>query len=374
MFLRTYCVQKFKSENLPKFNLKIKIKIMKKNLAIISLFTLFSINSFSQTPSYLPTDNLVGWWPFNGNANDESGNGNHGTAFNVDLSSDRFNNTNKCYHFSEVNDYILVQNNEILSLDSNFSVSLWFYSENMSMFNSFISKSSCNNPELKGYVCGLQDFNTLGENSKIHFQSYPYFYDATPTLPEESGIVDLNMWYHFVVTFDKSTNNLVYYLNGEFIESKELFFDISQTDLDLIFGNHFNTTYQSCIGSFMNGNLDDIGIWNRVLTRKEVDDLYRAEDTNVTSNINHPIDFGGKVECYPNPTTDVINIDLSGLNDYSGQKLRIMNLSGQIVYEENVNQSKVVIDVKSLLSSGIYVLNTVDRNGTITSTNKFVVQ
>ena len=372
MFLRTYCVQKFKSENLPKFNLK--IKIMKKNLAIISLFTLFSINSFSQTPSYLPTDSLLGWWPFNGNANDESGVGNHGTVFNATLSSDRFNNEDKSYYFNEANDYILVQNNEILTLDSNFSISLWFYSENTSIFNSFISKASCNNPEIKGYVCGLQDFNTLGMNSKIHFQSYPYFYDATPTLPEESGIVDLNMWYHFVVTFDKSTNNLIYYLNGEFIESKELFFDISQTDLDLIFGNHFNTTYQSCIGSFTNGNLDDIGIWNRVLTDKEIDDLYQAVDTNVISNITHPIDFEGKVECYPNPTTDVINVDLSGLNDYSGQKLRIMNLSGQIVYEENVNQSKVVIDVKSLLSSGIYVLNTVDQNGNVTSTNKFVVQ
>jgi hypothetical protein len=124
----------------------------------------------------------------------------------------------------------------------------------------------------------------------------------------------------------------------------------------------------------MIGKLDDIGIWNRVLTDKEIDDLYRAVDTNVISNITHPTDFGGKVECYPNPTTDVINVDLSGLNDYSGQKLRIMNLSGQIVYEENVNQSKVVIDVKSVMTSGIYVLNTVDRNGTITSTNKFVVQ
>jgi hypothetical protein len=125
---------------------------------------------------------------------------------------------------------------------------------------------------------------------------------------------------------------------------------------------------------YFEGDIDDIGMWNRVLTNKEIDDLYQSVNTNVSSNITYPVDFGSKVECYPNPTTDVINVDLSNLNDYSGQKLRIMNLSGQIVYEENVNQNKMVIDVKSLLSSGIYVLNTVDQHSNITSTNKFVVQ
>jgi hypothetical protein len=117
-------------------------------------------------------------------------------------------------------------------------------------------------------------------------------------------------------------------------------------------------------------------MWNRALSKDEVEKVYNAIPSTTTdvNDHTHPTDFGGKVECYPNPTTDVINVDLSDLTDYSGQKLRIMNLSGQIVYEENVNQSKVVIDVKSLLSSGIYVLNTVDRNGTTTSTNKFVVQ
>jgi hypothetical protein len=114
-------------------------------------------------------------------------------------------------------------------------------------------------------------------------------------------------------------------------------------------------------------------MWNRDLNEDEVFKLYRDSNSQNPTNTDNP-NIVINIDVFPNPTTDVINIDLSGLNDYSGQKLRIMNLSGQIVYEENVNQSKVVIDVKSLLSSGIYVLNTVDRNGTITSTNKFVVQ
>ena len=57
---------------------------------LVLCFVLFgSINA--QVPSYVPSNGLVGWWGFNGNANDESGNGNNGTVFGASLSTDRFN-------------------------------------------------------------------------------------------------------------------------------------------------------------------------------------------------------------------------------------------------------------------------------------------
>ena len=62
---------------------------MKKNILLI-LFLGFTIFSFGQVPSYVPTNGLVGWWGFNGNANDESGNGNNGTVNGATLIADRF--------------------------------------------------------------------------------------------------------------------------------------------------------------------------------------------------------------------------------------------------------------------------------------------
>jgi hypothetical protein len=54
-----------------------------------------------------PTNGLVGYWPFNGNANDESGNGNHGTVQNgAALTSDRAGNTESAYFFDAVDDSI----------------------------------------------------------------------------------------------------------------------------------------------------------------------------------------------------------------------------------------------------------------------------
>jgi hypothetical protein len=62
---------------------------MKHKLLLTALLvvTIFSITK-AQVPSYVPSNGLVGWWPFNGNANDETGNGNNGTVNGATLTTD----------------------------------------------------------------------------------------------------------------------------------------------------------------------------------------------------------------------------------------------------------------------------------------------
>ena len=48
-------------------------------------------------PSNIPTDGLIAYYPFNGNANDASGNGNHGTVNGATLTTDRNNNADNAY-------------------------------------------------------------------------------------------------------------------------------------------------------------------------------------------------------------------------------------------------------------------------------------
>jgi len=73
---------------------------MKKNLfTALAVGLCITANLMAQVPSYVPTNGLVGWWPFNGNANDESGNGNNGTVNGATLTADRFGNNSKSYSF-----------------------------------------------------------------------------------------------------------------------------------------------------------------------------------------------------------------------------------------------------------------------------------
>jgi hypothetical protein len=65
----------------------------KKNLLMtaIAIFGLATITFGQTVPSYVPTSGLVGWWPFTGNANDSSGNGNNGTVLAGTTISSSFN-------------------------------------------------------------------------------------------------------------------------------------------------------------------------------------------------------------------------------------------------------------------------------------------
>jgi len=61
---------------------------------LLLLFLFITSFAYSQVPNYVPSNGLVGWWPFNGNANDESANTNNGTVNGPSLTSDRFGNSN----------------------------------------------------------------------------------------------------------------------------------------------------------------------------------------------------------------------------------------------------------------------------------------
>jgi hypothetical protein len=68
----------------------------------------------SNTASFVVTEpadlsrGLVAYYPLNGNADDMSGNGNHGTVDGATLTQDRFGNQNSAYSFDGVNDYISI--------------------------------------------------------------------------------------------------------------------------------------------------------------------------------------------------------------------------------------------------------------------------
>ena len=100
---------------------------MKSLLLTAAVFMGFTAASLAQNlPGYVPTNGLVGWWPFNGNANDESGNGYNGTVTGPALTPDRFGNGNSAYNFDGVDDYIIIQNNSN-QLAYEFTFSAWVF-------------------------------------------------------------------------------------------------------------------------------------------------------------------------------------------------------------------------------------------------------
>jgi hypothetical protein len=72
------------------------------------------------------SDGLMAYYPFNGNANDETGNGYNGTVYGATLNNDRVGNPDSAYSFDGAQDYIDMGTSLDFPCASSYSVSVWF--------------------------------------------------------------------------------------------------------------------------------------------------------------------------------------------------------------------------------------------------------
>ena len=270
-------------------------------------FLLISTIIQSQTlPSYLPSNGLVGWWPFNGNANDESGNGYNGIVTGASLSSDRFGISNSSYEFlgqtqAGTDNTIVLVNNVIdvpgfnPGLTNQITISLWSntYDSNN---GSFLQRRVDNSID---FACGSEGshFGSVGICSSVNTTSN-------------------NTWHHHIYSYDGSV--IKHYIDGLLDLSVAGTGNIGNNTSMMNFGKyiyHGGLTHYF----FFNGKLDDIAIYNRALTPSEITALYNGTTsisgcTNATAcnyNASATLDDGS---CTFPPQT-YLNCDGTCIND-----------------------------------------------------------
>jgi hypothetical protein len=246
---------------------------MKKTLLILAVFT-FGITAFSQIPNYVPSNGLVGWWPFNGNANDESGNGNNGTVNGATLANDRFGNANQAYGFDGVDDFVEITDNPNYSfmLNSTYSVNIWFRLTNLGSTQAFIGQGDGDGlNQNRFWRISYYSNNNISNHIRGDL-SDPF--DTKNLFPWSS----INQW-HMVTMVRNYNNNLKMYIDGGLIDTDTDITGIASPftqQRNLYIGAFFNS-YPNILMQFLNGSLDDISIWNRALTECEIQDLYHAQ-------------------------------------------------------------------------------------------------
>jgi hypothetical protein len=246
---------------------------MKTKLIFIAIISTFNI--FSQIPSYIPSNGLLGWYPFNGNANDESTLGTNGTVNNVTLTSDRNNISNKAYYFNGVNsDIDLGINQSINSISNDFTISYWFNATNL---GSIITNQ------------GAMILASCGDNWRFNSRIVNDGRIGVSYIPDGNGSnwvgansiansVILNQWICFVMTRNGSTNNV--YVNGNLITSSQLTNSPIQNSNNII--TKIGRNFPSGQGQeYFTGKIDDIGFWNRALTTQEITNLYVGCNLNL---------------------------------------------------------------------------------------------
>jgi hypothetical protein len=363
------------------------MKKMKKIILLASLA--FSINAIAQVPSYVPTNGLVGWWPFNGNANDESGNGNNGTNLNnVGFDQDRFGNNSASLVFPNFNSKIWIPFDLLgpLPCSNDHSFSFWVKLNSQASQNgNQQSIAFCN-----GRLPGQSGINAFGN----WYYLYPNnvlegaWYDRSQTRSIDS--ITTNTWHLIVYVYATLTNRIKVYIDG--IEKTDYNFPsvASGWSGNCIapnppFGNYYvgNSPYDN---AKFDGNVDDLGVWNRALNQQEITDLYNGNICYQTITVTdtllinmgitgyNPVTYNNTIKIFPNPTNDHITIDYGNFASLNGYQLKIINSLSQNVFQTNITQQSDYLNLTTWGGNGLYFVQIIDQQGNIIDIRKIVLQ
>jgi Concanavalin A-like lectin/glucanases superfamily/Secretion system C-terminal sorting domain len=304
-------------------------------LTAILIVAIFYVTK-AQVPSYVPTNGLVGWWPFSGNANDLSGNGNNGTVNGATLTTDRFGNTGNAYSFNGINNHISINPASIGAFGtSSFSLLAWFKTTSTAgNAHGILTYDNCMSGS--GWSLRLDDgYGTLPVQS-------PQIVEF-PSNRNGNGITGLSqndgIWHQLVGVRDVSSNKLLLYQDG-ILTAQFTFASIN----NIVGALGTVVEIGSCASSyaFYDGSLDDIGIWNRALTQQEITALYNAQACP-----KYPITLtaiGSTTFCVGNNVTlNATNVNGYNYKWYNNTSL----LTGQNGTSFSANQTglyKVIID------------------------------
>ncbi|HQB50343.1 MAG TPA: PKD domain-containing protein [Candidatus Cloacimonas sp.] len=203
------------------------------------------------------TENLVAYYPFNGNANDASGNERNGQLINnPTFTEDRFGIPNQAITFNGTNNYVSIPYYDL----GNEPVTISCWVKAITSANNYWG------------IISLYDNNTKVEyriaqngNALVICRNNPgYSWYSTSAFP-----ISLNTWYN--VTLRYSSSVLEMYLNGSYFTSITVGW----------YASWYSYPTEYCIGkgtgdttNFFNGSVDDVFIYNRALNPSEIQDLY----------------------------------------------------------------------------------------------------
>ena len=238
-------------------------------------FILLFFISTAQIPSYISSNGLVAYYPFNGNANDFSGNNNNPSYNNATLTTDRQGNLNSAYHFNGLSNYIRIPSSSSLNTGAQLSLFLWvrptgFYS-GPCHGNTVLQKGFANYGPGSYFV--NFDESHLGTNCGGVLDTIHQNFYGTNVLQTSNGyspFVQKNTWYNVAITYDGSLVKL--YVNSQLIISSPQTTTLFSNLHDLFLGKLDDLTYPY----WFNGDIDDLMIYNRALSQQEITNYYNG--------------------------------------------------------------------------------------------------
>ena len=217
---------------------------------------------------------LIGYYPFNGNANDQTSLTNHGTAYLSSATTDRDGKTNAAWAFvGNTASRIVVSKQPQHNFSAEATVSMWVkFNEPWSYHAEDLI---WNRPAFQsyGFVIGVnQDDSVYGSSNYNYFGTafWTNTGDAQASGPNVPFAM-INRWNLVTVTFSRGSLNC--YVNGVLSSSGSAGASLVNSPSDLIIGGASNP-----VSGAYQRDVDDVRLFNRALAAGEVAALYAAEN------------------------------------------------------------------------------------------------
>lgn len=263
-------------------------------------------------PSGSLRDSLMGWWPFCGNANDYSGNNNHGLISNnsIHITNDRNGNPSSAYQLNN-NGFIDLGK---LNLPESFSVSLWYKVADSFQIDvtgcewreSIFSNLNHYQGDATGFEIGISRGLSANQQEQVEIQLRN---SQTDPSTYWSGIFDstsVNKWSHLALTYNSQTDTLSLWQNGILSNQIQTTY-LPKLDNSFYLGARplCGTCNNGCYspGFYFQGKIDDVGVWSRPLTEAEIEELYTFTDPKKYPAIWSTGDTNSRINVSPNIDT-----------------------------------------------------------------------
>jgi len=228
-------------------------------------------NVFDPSPETL-NDGLAAFYPFNGNAQDESGHNLNGNVRGAILTEDRNNNAEKAYYFDGIDDYIQVENKQIINLTNSLSISVWAKGSSWGPDNGQSITGIVAKGPVVPFGLGIDD----GDRLLFRIVYQDNYYEALKT----GAGINTTKWNHYVGVFNAG-NSIRLYVNGKLIVQNKSSIPqkLDSSDLDLWIGAraHSQKTHNIPL-FFFKGSIDEVRVYNRALKDEEIHALYNLKD------------------------------------------------------------------------------------------------
>lgn len=231
-------------------------------------------------------DGLVAYYPFDGNANDESGNGHNGVE-NGGISY-VYGKMEQAASFDGIDDYIYM--NFDTSSDNTFTYSFWLKDESQDL--TIRRWLSTTNGRFSSNTACIRE-----EGGKIK-----YYSDGVYS-PDVSINWKDNNWHLFTVVSNGQKTEIYY--DGNVISSVNNSVD---PESGLFVGGYYNDN--SSRPEYTKGAIDDVRIYDRALSESEIQQLYHGEiscNQYTQADLDNAIEQGKQI-CKANPAACGIDV------------------------------------------------------------------